>query len=173
MLRKLLKLLHEIGAIGVLGSFAACTVLIAKTPTHSPIEYAAVRQGVAAITQWLLVPSLAIVLVSGLLAIAATDAYKDAGWVWVKALLGISMFEGTLVTVGSGARQAAELSAQAASGQVVTAQLMQVLHSEWSSLWLLMTLSVANIVLAVWRPRLKFHSAAQGGAAANHGDHNV
>jgi hypothetical protein len=154
MLRKLLKLFHEIGAIGVLGSFAACTVLIAKAPAHSPVEYAAVRQAIAAITQWLLMPSLAIVLVSGLLAIAATNAYKDAGWVWVKALLGVSMFEGTLLTVGAGARQAAELSAQAASGALDSAQLAGVLHSEWSNLWLLMTLSVVNIVLAVWRPRL-------------------
>jgi hypothetical protein len=155
MLRRLLKALHEIGAIGVMGSFAACLVLIAKTPTHSLIAYAAVRQGIAAIAQWLLVPSLAIVLLSGLLAIAATDAYKDAGWAWLKALLGISMFEGTLLAVNASARQAAELSALAASGHgEPAAQLAQVLRTEWGGLWLMMALSVANIVLAVWRPRL-------------------
>lgn len=154
MLRKFLKILHEVGSVGVLGAFAACIVLVARVPTHSLAAYAAVRQCVAAITQWLLVPSLAIVLISGLLAIAATNAYKDAGWVWVKALLGISMFEGSLLTVAASARQAAQLAAQAASGSGDAAQLAQVLHTEWGGLWLLLALSVANIVLAVWRPRL-------------------
>jgi hypothetical protein len=154
MLRKLLKLFHEIGAVGVLGSFAACIVLVAKVPTHSLTAYAALRQCVAAITQWLLVPSLALVLVSGLLAIAATNAYKDAGWVWVKALLGISLFEGTLLTVAATARQAADLAAKAAGGDASGTQLAQLLHTEWSGLWLLLALSVTNIVLAVWRPPL-------------------
>lgn len=154
MLRKTLKILHEIGSVGVLGSFAACLVLIAKVPTPTLPAYAAMRQCVAAIAQWLLVPSLAIVLITGLLAIAATNAYKDAGWVWVKALLGISMFEGTLLTVAATARQAAELSAQAAAGQGDPMQLALLLHSEWNGLWLMLLLSVANIFLAVWRPKL-------------------
>lgn len=153
MLRKLLKILHEIGSVGVLGSFAACIVLVARVPTHTLAAYAALRQCVAAITEWLLVPSLALVLISGLLAIAATNAYKDAGWVWVKALLGISMFEGTLLTVAATARQAAALAAQAAAGEGSNTQLAQLLHTEWNGLWLLLALSVANIVLAVWRPR--------------------
>jgi hypothetical protein len=154
VLRKTLKILHEIASVGVLGSFAACIVLVAKVPTHTLAAYAALRQCVAAIAQWLLVPSLAIVLISGLLSIAATNAYKDAGWVWVKALLGISMFEGTLLTVVAGARQAADLSAQAAAGQGDPTQLALLLHTEWSGLWLMFLLSVANIVLAVWRPKL-------------------
>jgi len=159
MLRKFLKTLHEIGAIGVLGSFAACLVLVATAPKQPLVAYAAVRQSIAAITQWLLVPSLAVVLISGLLAIAANRAYVDAGWAWVKALLGISMFEGTLLTVGAGARHAAELSAAAASGQADPAQLAEVLHSEWSTLWLLLSLSIINILLAVWRPRLTRRTA--------------
>jgi hypothetical protein len=154
MLRRLLKFLHEIGAVGVMGSLAACLVLIATAPKTSWVAYAAVRQGVAAITQWLLVPSLALVLISGLLAIAANTSYANAAWAWVKALLGISMFEGTLITVGAGARRAAEISALAASGQADTAELAAVLHSEWGSLWLLMTVAVINIILAVWKPRL-------------------
>jgi hypothetical protein len=153
MLQKLLKLLHEIAAVGVMGSFAACIILIATAPSQPLIAYAAVRHGIAAITQWLLVPSLAIVLISGLLAIAATAAYKNAGWAWVKALLGISMFEGTLLTVGASARRAAELSALAASGHGDSVQLAQLLRTERGGLWLLLGLSVANVLLAVWRPR--------------------
>jgi hypothetical protein len=92
MLRKLLKALHEIGAIGTMGSFAACIVLLVTAPAKSLVAYAAVLQGIASITKWLLIPSLALVLISGLLAIAANDAYKNAAWAWVKALLGIGTF---------------------------------------------------------------------------------
>jgi hypothetical protein len=150
----MLKLFHEIGAVGVMGSFAASIVLLLTAPKESLIAYAAVQEGIAAIAKWLLVPSLALVLVSGMLAIAATEAYKNAAWPWVKALLGISVFEGTLLTVGANARHAAELSAQAAVGQGDAAQLAQVLHTEWGGLWILMGVSLVNIVLAVWRPRL-------------------
>jgi uncharacterized membrane protein YbhN (UPF0104 family) len=153
MLRKLLKALHEIGAVGVMGSFAACIVLVRTAPTHSLIAYAAARQGIASVTQWLLVPSLAVVTISGLLAIAANRAYIDAGWAWLKALLGISLFEGTLLTVAASARRAAELSALAASGKSDPQELTQVLHTEWGGLWLLLGLSLANILIAVWRPR--------------------
>jgi len=161
-MRKILKFLHEIGAVGVMGSLAACIVLVATAPRHSLVEYAAVRQGIAAITQWLLVPSLGIVLVSGLLAIAFNDAYINAGWAWLKALLGISTFEGTLLTVSASARQAAELSALAASGQGDPAQLAEVLRTEWGGLWIILAVSVANIVLAVWRPRFVRLAGADG-----------
>jgi hypothetical protein len=161
MLRKLLKALHEIGAIGTMGSFGACIVLLATAPTTSLVAHAAVLQGIASITKWLLVPSLAVVLISGLLAIAATDSYKNAAWAWVKALLGIGTFEGTLLTVGASAKHAAELSALAAAGQGDAVQLAQMLRTEWGGLWIMTTLSLANIVLAVWRPRLYRRSASQ------------
>lgn len=160
MLRKLLKALHEIGAIGTMGSFAACMVLLATAPTTSLVGHAAVLQGIASISKWLLVPSLAVVLISGLLAIAATDSYKSAAWAWVKALLGIGTFEGTLLTVGASARHAAELSALAVAGRGDAIQLAQEIRTEWGGLWIMTTLATANIVLAVWRPRLYRRSAS-------------
>jgi len=155
LLRKLLKILHEVGSVGVLGSFAACLVIIITGPAQdSLVAYAATRHTIAEICRWLLVPSLGMVLISGLLAIAANRAYANAGWAWVKALLGVSMFEGTLVTVGASARHAAELSALAAAGNPDPVQLAGVLRTEWGGLWMLLALSLANIVLGVWRPRL-------------------
>jgi hypothetical protein len=154
MIGKLLKLAHEIGAIGTLGSLAACIILLATAPTGSPPAFAAVLQGIASISRLLLIPSLAIVLISGLLAIAANEAYKNAAWAWTKALLGVGSFEGTLLTVGSSARRAAELSALAASGRGDPEYLAQVLRTEWGGLWILAALAVINVVLAVWRPRL-------------------
>jgi hypothetical protein len=154
MLKRLIKILHEIGAAGVMGSFAACLLLELKGPTQPLVAYAAVRQAIAAITQWLLLPSLVIVLLSGLLAMAVTSAFQNAAWAWIKALLGLSVFEGTLVTISASARRAAELAAMATSGQGDAAELAQTLRTEWGGLWLLLALSLVNIVLAVWRPRL-------------------
>jgi uncharacterized membrane protein len=160
-----MKFLHQLGAVGSLGGFAACVVLVALAPRESLVEYAAWRAAIVAVGQWLLVPSLALVLVSGLLAIAIHRPYHDAGWAWVKALLGLVMFEGTLVTISGSARRAAELSALAAAGEGDPAKLAEVLRTEWGSLWLILALSIANIVLAVWRPKLRRRPAADEGTA--------
>jgi hypothetical protein len=158
--RKLLKALHEIGAIGAMGSFAACIVLLATAPVHSAVDLAAASRGIANIMHWLLMPSLALVLLSGLLAIALNKAFHDAGWAWLKALLGISLFEGTLLTVGASTRRAAELTSATLPDPVDPAELARLLHGEWGSLWLMITVSLANIVLAVWRPRFLRPSTA-------------
>ena len=147
--RRSLKALHEIAAFGSGGGLAACLVIGLTANAASPVEFAAARQAIAAIARYVLVPSLAIVLITGLLAIAATRAFHDAGWAWVKALLGLSVFEATLVTVGASTRQA-ELAAAGAD----PALLASLLHSERNTLWLLLGLTVANVVLAVWRPKL-------------------
>lgn len=153
-MRNFLKVLHELSTVGVMGSLAACVVLARTAPQDSLAGYAAVRQGIAAIEQWLLVPSLVLVLVSGLLAIVATRAYVNAGWPWLKALLGLGMLEGTFLTVSSRGREAAELSAQALSGAGDPAQLAEVLRTEGIGLWTLLVMSLANIIVGVWRPRL-------------------
>jgi hypothetical protein len=155
--RHLLKALHALGAIGVMGSLAVTVVLVANTVPEPAADYAALRRGIVLINKWLLVPALLLVLVSGLLAIAATEAYKNAGWAWVKALTGILMFEGTLLTVVSSGRQAAEVSATLATidgSAELSARLAALLRTEWGGLWIMLGLCLANIVLAIWRPRL-------------------
>ena len=158
MLKRTLKLLHEVSGIGVLGSLACYLVLAATAPDpwSSLGAYAAVRMGIVHITKIILVPSLAVVLISGLLSIAANRAFHDAGWAWFKALLGVSMFEGTLLTAGAASRHAAQLAAMASSNAVDAIELTRVLQGESGTLWLLTALSLGNVILGVYRPRLSF-----------------
>ena len=148
--RRSLKVLHELAAIGSGGGLAACLVIGLTANAAAPAEFAVARQAIAAIASYVLLPSLAVVLVTGLLAIAATRAFHDAGWAWVKALLGLSVFEATLLTIGASSRQA-ELAAATVSDPTLLASL---LRSERNTLLLLLGISVANVVLAVWRPKL-------------------
>lgn len=148
---------HHLGSAGVIGAFAACLtmVLSAPEPALSLEAYAASRASIAIVCKWVLVPSLLLVLVSGLAALGANPAYHDAGWAWLKALTGLAMFEGTLLTVDATARQAAELTAAAAaSGILDTSALESLISRERGGLWGLLAIAVANVVLGVWRPRL-------------------
>jgi hypothetical protein len=154
LLRRVLKFLHHVGAAGVLGAVATCLVMIATAPAD-PHAYAALRQSIVVLHQWVLLPALGALLLSGLLAIAATPAYKDAGWAWMKALLGLAMFEGSLLTIVASGKKIAGYAAVAASGHAaeVAGPLAQALRTEQGGLWIIGAVSLANVVLGVWRPR--------------------
>lgn len=135
---------------------ACLLVLLIVLPEPTSVaEYARMRLAMVGISNWVFLPSLVLTLISGLLAIAATRAYQDVGWVWVKLATGISVFEGGLLAVhGSMGREAA-LSAQALSQGTDPAKLGASLGGEWGALWVVMAVSIVNVALGVWRPRFR------------------
>jgi hypothetical protein len=100
---------------------------------------------------------MGVVTLSGLIALAATRGYREAGWAWLKALLGMNVFAATLLLVGS-AGSLADIAAKAGSADL--APLQQMLRSERITLWLLLALVVVNVILAVWRPKRSFKARA-------------
>jgi hypothetical protein len=154
-MKKLVKLLHELGAIGLIGALGTCLLLAWTAPAHAPSEYASYRQAIAAICKWLLVPSLGLALTSGLLAMVVHRPFLDLRWVWLKAVLGLSMFEGTLTSVAANARRGAELSARALAEGGDPAAMADLLRHERAGLWTMLALALANVALAIWRPRLR------------------
>jgi hypothetical protein len=151
VLRRAAKILHEVASIGFGGGLAVCLLinLTAKRVSHD--EFLAARHVYALIAQYIVIPSMVFVVVSGLVALAATRGFMESGWAWVKALLGLSVFEATLVIVGS-SRHESDLALAASDSTVLDA----LLRSERNTLLLLIAVTVVNVVLAIWRPRLTY-----------------
>ncbi|MEE4360172.1 MAG: DUF2269 family protein [Pseudomonadales bacterium] len=162
-LKKCLKFLHTLGAVGMTGALAAYMLLLTITPPPSELsEYALMRQAMGVLCTWLLFPSLGIVILSGLIAIGVNRAFHDVGWVWAKLLLGISAFEGTLVAVQGPAQREAERATAALAGELDPALLAGSIDSEWGALMVIMAVALANIVLGVFRPRFMRRPTSSG-----------
>lgn len=168
--RKTLKILHTISACGLTGGLICYMVLLVLAPQDSPAAYANLREAIAIISTWLLLPSLAIALVSGMLSMAFHHPFQEKRWVWLKAAMGILMFKGVLTVIGAKADHGAALARQIAEGRNQTAALEEALAFEWSMLWIILALTIANIVLGVWRPGLKRKRRRQPGLSAPSAD---
>ena len=77
---------------------------------------------------------------------------------WFKALLGITMFEGTMAAV-SNAQRGAELAKKVAAGEADMSVMADIIRAERMGAYTILTLCIINVVLAVWRPRLKWKVA--------------
>jgi hypothetical protein len=154
-MRRLMKFLHTMGAIGVMGAMACLLVLLAFAPQPESVsEYALMRGAMAGIAKWVFLPSMALTLVSGLLAIAVNRGYHNAGWAWAKLLSGVLVFEWGFVGVEGPMEMEAKASALAAGGGADLAALAASLSAERNSLWILLGVATFNVVFGIWRPRL-------------------
>lgn len=168
-MRKFLKFLHSLASCGLIGGLLVYAILLAEAHRDTPADLAHLRWSIAALSNYLLIPSLALALVTGLLSMVVHRRFLDKRWAWIKAALGLLMFKGVLTIVGAKADHAAALAERIASGAADVDALDSALAYEWATLAALLTLSVANVVLGVWRPRLAWRSrsAAQGAIPAH------
>jgi len=138
-----------------MGAMACLIVLMHFAPPPASLAgYALMRGAMAEIATWIFFPSLALTLIAGLLAIAVNRAYQNAGWAWVKAATGILVFEGGFVYVLGPIQEEAKRSASALAGQLDPAAITGSYGAERSTLWVLLAVATANVVLGIWRPRL-------------------
>ena len=153
-LKRLLKFLHTLGAIGLMGAMASLMAMHAFLPEPAALaEYARLRAAMGGIANWIFMPSLVATLIGGLLAIAANRGYHDAGWVWVKLGFGIIVFEATLTAIHGPIRREAEASAEALKTGVGSAELGATAQTEWLALALMLAIATANVVIGIWRPQ--------------------
>lgn len=109
-----------------------------------------------AVATWIFFPSLGLTLIAGLLAIACSRGYHNAGWAWVKATTGILIFESGFVGVLGPMQREAERSTRALAGEVDPATLAASLGAERATLWVLLAVAAANVILGIWRPQLSW-----------------
>lgn len=160
-LRVVLKILHSLSAAGLLGGLACYMILLVTAPQDNAAAYADLRQSIAMVSDYVLVPSLAVALVSGLLAMAFHTPFMDKGWAWAKAAMGLLMFKGVLTVVGAKADHAAVLARKIEQGDMAREVLDSAMRHEWATLWIVMALTIANVVLGVWRPKFARPPKAQ------------
>jgi len=154
-MRKVLKFLHTMAAIGYTGGIGCLLVLHAGLPAPGEVQsFASVRMAQGAIAQWILFPSMGLVLISGLLAMIVTPSFQDRAWVWAKVATGILVFEGTLAYVQAPMERGADRARLALTGEFPIAELGATLRPEWMSFWVMMGVAVVNVILGIWRPRL-------------------
>jgi hypothetical protein len=154
-MRRLLKFLHTMGAIGLMGSMVCLVVLLGFTPAPTSIsQYALMRGAMGGIATWVFMPSLALTLIAGLLAIGVNRAFHNAGWAWAKLASGILVFEWGFTAILGPMQEEADLSARALAGELDVATLSASLSGERNSLWVLLAVATANVILGIWRPRL-------------------
>lgn len=153
-MRKLMKFLHTVGAIGLIGGLGTFMLALASGPAMTDLgAYAALRASLDAVSTWIIVPSMGLVTTSGLLAMAVHYPFMDAPWVWIKAVSGVLIFEATLGGIDAPAERAAEASARALAGEIDIAEMALLIEDKWIAWWVLLGLGTANVVLAIWRPR--------------------
>ena len=153
-MRRALKFLHTLAACGLIGALLGYAIILLYAPQETPRAYADARQTITAFCDYLLLPSLALALISGLLGMVAHRPFLETRWAWLKALLGLSMFEATFAIVQSKATTAAAESAKIAAGEAAPGALAYVVTYEGWSIAAIMALSLAQIALGIWRPRL-------------------
>lgn len=151
-MRIVLKIGHTLATCGLIGGMAVHMLLLTASPA-SDEAYLELRNLIVLISNYVLLPSLGVALFTGLFAMVVHRPFQERRWAWLKAALGILMFKGVLTIVGE-SEHAAGIALKIVEG-TATADALSNPYNELGTLWVVMLLSIVNVVLGVWRPRLK------------------
>ena len=145
----------------MIGALAAILIVHASLPPAAEVTaYVQMREVLDDLARYLLFPSLGLVLFAGLMSMSVGKFFTGAPWAWAKLALGVVMFEGTLFAVQGPMQREAELARRVIAGSADAAELGLSLQSEWGSVWVILLVAVANVVLGVWRPRFQRQRAS-------------
>jgi hypothetical protein len=157
-MRHPLKFIHTVATATLVGALALQLLMAWRyTPGLAGGDALAIsaRQVMADVSRWVLVPSLAVVVVSGLLLMGLNKTFSSAGWVWIKAMIGLLLIKGVISINDPAARDIAALvgPGSIAANADALAELARLTRMEWLGGWLALLLAIAAIGVGVWRPR--------------------
>jgi uncharacterized membrane protein len=158
-MQRSLKFVHTVATALLVGALALQLLVAYRygaPPPEAGAAAGAARGLAAEVSRWLLVPSLVVVVVSGLLLMGINRSYGAAGWVWAKALIGLMLVKTVITLTHPAARDLATSAAgqTTAAGAFTAEAVAQLVRMEWNGAWVALVLSVAAIAFGVWRPRL-------------------
>lgn len=170
-MKAFLKFLHEIATVGVMGGSVAQLVTWSMASGRSLPEQVLLYDLALTVCKGVVLPSLVLVLLSGVLTMARHKSFHNPEWAWIKLLMTPLVLEATFVGVVGPAQSAADLSHAMAAGQTVDpADMAHTLRLGTFGLWLVLFIYAANVALAIWRPRVKkaaeYEAEAKAAAAA-------
>lgn len=151
-MKKLLVFFHTVSMTGFSSAIIINLVIFfPDSDLAGTFSSKANRDMLHILNSWILLPSMLVILLSGLFSIANHTPFHNSGWAWLKAALGILLFEGTLLGVIGPVENLIEIinigdKENYESGIKLAKQI-------WSTSWLILGLIVINIWLAIWRPR--------------------
>lgn len=166
-MRKPLKFIHTVATAVLVGALALQLAIAYRYGSGLASGDPAIvetRQLLADVARWITTPSMAVVVVSGLLLMGLNRTFNSAGWVWAKALIGLLLVKGVITLVDPAAREIAALAARgvAAGDAEGLGELARLVRMERGGAWLALLLCLGAIAFGVWRPR--FTSAPRTGA---------
>lgn len=160
-MRRMLKFVHTVATTGLVGAFLMQLILSWQGIGTQPdvTDRTAVlgaRLVLLDVVRWVLIPSVALLVLTGLWSMAASKAYSSAGWAWLKALLGLVLLKAVLLINHSAARDIVEWLQQTGVPDAQARwELARLARMEWLGTWVALGVSVAAIALGIWRPRVK------------------
>jgi hypothetical protein len=161
MWKNLIKLLHYASLVGLAGGVVVSLVLADTIDATSPSAAAGMHAAIALVCGAVVVPSMIVMLLTGMLLVVARPHLVGARWVWAKAVLGVVIGGVILLALQPAVKIAASMSATGALGDAAPGPLASVVASEHAAAWWTLGLVLAAMVVAVWRPRMG-RSAARG-----------
>lgn len=153
-MKPLLKLLHLVAAMGYVGALVILLLLSLTADDSTASAFAAVRGATLTIAQTVGMPSLVLLLLTGMLLTTTQPALLEARWLWTKALLGMLVGGIALLVVQPAVMRAAALAQMALEGSPSFQLLEAALGTERIGAGVNLLLCLAAMALAVWRPRL-------------------
>lgn len=153
MWKNLVKLLHFAGLVGLAGGIVVALVLADTIDVTSPSGTATVHAAISLVGNAVIVPSMVLVLLTGMLLVVARPQLISARWVWLKAVLGVVTGAVVLLALQPAFRAAEAMAATGALGDRALGPLAAVVRAEHTAAWATLALIVVAMAVAIWRPR--------------------